>query len=70
MREGEVTVSLDDKMPQMSGQLELPLGGRGEAPRAERSGEASSSSNGRTHPGASGLMALVVNGENLRAALK
>jgi RNA-directed DNA polymerase len=70
VREGEVTVILDDKTPQMSGQLELPLGGRGEAPRAERSGEASSAAGGRTHPGASDLMALVVNGENLRAALK
>lgn len=70
MREGEVTMGLDDKVPQMSRQLELPLGGRGEAPRAGWSGEASSSAHGKTHPGASGLMALVVDGENLRAALK
>jgi hypothetical protein len=63
-------VSLDDAVPQMSGQLELPLGGRGEAPRAGRSGEAESAAHGAGRPGTCSLMELVVDGRNLRAALK
>jgi len=63
-------VSLDEVWPQMSSQLELPLGGRGEAPRAERSGEAESAAHGSGHLGVSSLMELVVDGGNLRAALK
>lgn len=56
---------------QMSRQLELPLGDRGEAPRAERSGEALTAAN---EDGRSGneprLMEAVVERDNARAALK
>jgi len=34
--ESETTVSLRRKVPQMSGQLELPLEDRGEAPKVQR----------------------------------
>ncbi|AKU90708.1 Retron-type RNA-directed DNA polymerase [Vulgatibacter incomptus] len=54
----------------MSRQLELPLEDRGEAPRAERSEEASSAANGNERPGASDLMAKVLERQNLQAALK
>ena len=70
VRESETTVSLEGARPQMSGQLELPLGRRGEAPRAERSGEASTATDGDERSGASGLMEAVVEPQNLRAALK
>lgn len=63
-------MSLDDVWPQMSRQLELPLGSRGEAPRAGRSGETPPAIHGNGRPGASGLMGAVVSGGNLRAALK
>ena len=55
-------VSLEGKEPQMSRPLELPLWGRGEAPRAQRSEEEPTA--------ASGLMERVVEPANLRAALK
>ena len=54
----------------MSRQLELPLESRGEAPRVERSEEASSAANGDVHPGTRDLMALVLERQNLQAALK
>jgi hypothetical protein len=38
--ESETTVSLRRKVPQMSGQLELPLGNRGETPNMQRREEA------------------------------
>ena len=63
-------MSLDDALPQKSRQLELPLAGRGEAPRDERSAEASSATNGNARPGASEWMALVCERQNLRLALK
>lgn len=63
-------MSLDDAWPQMTRQLELPLGGRGEAPRAGRSGEAESATHVDGRPGTCSLMELVVDGGNLRAALK
>lgn len=63
-------VSLDNASPQMSGQLELPLGGKGEALMAGRSGEAASASDGTRHLGVCGLMERVVDAANLRAALK
>ena len=54
----------------MSGQLELPLGGRGEAPLSERSEELALANRATEHPGASGLMAKVVSRPNLQTALK
>ena len=57
-------------MPQKTRQLELPLDGRGEAPRGERSVEAPTAANGNERPGASGLMEAVCERRNLQAALK
>jgi RNA-directed DNA polymerase len=54
----------------MSRQLELPLEGRGEAPRAERSEEARPAIHGNERSGTSGLMELVCERQNLQAALK
>jgi len=54
----------------MSRQLELPLWGRGEAPRAERSAEAPTATHDTERSGASDLMELVCERENLWAALK
>ena len=68
--EGRTTVSLEDAMRQKTGQLELPLDGRGEAPRCQRSGEASSAANGNERPGTDLLMEEVVQRGNAKAALK
>jgi RNA-directed DNA polymerase len=51
-------------------QLELPFGGRGEAPRAERSGEASRAGSGTARSGTDHLMEQVVERGNLQRALK
>jgi len=51
-------------------QLELPFGGRGEAPRAERSGEALRAASGNARSGTDHLMERVVERGNLQAALK
>ena len=53
-----------------STQLELPFGVRGEAPRAERSEQARSMASEDERSGTEHLMELVVEGENLRRALK
>ena len=50
-------------MVQKSIQLELPLEGRGEAPRAERSGQAISAFCADEHSGIGSLMELVVKRE-------
>jgi RNA-directed DNA polymerase len=63
-------VSLEGKRPQMSRQLELPLEGTGEARRVERGEEAPTATHGHERSGASGLMELVVERQNLQAALK
>ena len=63
-------MSLEDARPQMSRQLELPWGSRGEAPRSPRSEEASTAVNGTERSGASDLMERVVRRPNLQAALK
>jgi RNA-directed DNA polymerase len=63
-------MSLERKGPQMSRQLELPLEGRGEAPRVERGVEERSATNGNERLGASGLMEAVVERRNLQLALK
>ena len=57
-------------MRQKSRQLELPLGGEGETPRAQRSGEASTAANGNGRSGTDYLMEEVVGRDNLKAALK
>lgn len=61
---------LGGKRPQMSRQLELPLGSRGDTPRAERSAEAPTAAYGQERSGASGLMERVCERANLQAALK
>src|SRR5215208_357122 len=57
-------------MRQKTGQLVLPLDGRGEAPRCERSGEASTAASGNERPGTDRLMEEVVQRGNAKAALK
>jgi len=54
----------------MSRQLELPLAGRGEAPRGKRSEEAPTAADGDERSGASDLMAKACERQNLQAALK
>jgi RNA-directed DNA polymerase len=65
-------VSLEDATRQKSGQLELPLEERGEAPRIERSGEASTAAHGEERSGNDDAkrMERVVERDNGRAALK
>ncbi len=63
-------MSLEDAMRQKTGQLVLPLEGRGEAPRGQRSGEASTAANGNERPGTDRLMEEVVQRGNAKAALK
>ncbi len=63
-------MSLERAKPQMSRQLELPLWGRGEAPRAQRSEEAPTAASETGRSGASGLMEKVCERRNLQAALK
>ncbi len=65
-------MSLKSEKRQMSGQLELPLEGRGEAPRVERSGEARSATNesGRSGNDDEKLLELVVERSNVEAALR
>jgi len=57
-------------MAQKSRQLELPLEGRGEAPRVERSGQTSAAATGNERPGTGSLMAEALERQNLRRALK
>jgi group II intron reverse transcriptase/maturase len=57
-------------MRQKTGQLVLPLEGRGEAPRCQRSGEASTAASGNERPGTDRLMEEVVQRGNAKAALK
>jgi RNA-directed DNA polymerase len=54
----------------MSGQLELPLEGRGEAPGARRSEEEPTAASGNERSGTSDLMERVLARPNLQAALK
>ncbi|HEX9871205.1 MAG TPA: hypothetical protein VGC99_21915, partial [Candidatus Tectomicrobia bacterium] len=55
---------------QMSRQLELPWGSKGEAPRAPRSEEAPTANQGNERSGTSGLMVEMLERRNLQAALK
>jgi len=71
--ESESTVHHDKAVHQTSiEQMELPLAGRGEAPRGERSGEATSAAHGAERSGLDTLqlMERIVEGGNLRRALK
>ena len=72
--ESESTVGHDKARHQTSNdQFELPLEGKGEALRAERSGEATSAVPGDEHSGVDEallLMERIVDGGNLRRALK
>jgi RNA-directed DNA polymerase len=54
----------------MTRQLELPLLNRGEAPKAKRSEEAPTATDGNGRSGASDLMAKVCERQNLQVALK
>jgi retron-type reverse transcriptase len=72
VKEDEARSSLEGSMPQMSGQLELPFMGRGEAPRDGRSVEDPTAARGSGHPGndGDGLMERVLSRPNLKSALK
>jgi RNA-directed DNA polymerase len=63
-------VSLEDARRQKTRQLVLPLEDRGEAPNAQRSGEASTAATGNERPGTDRLMEEVVQRGNAKAALK
>ena len=54
----------------MTGQLELPFPGRGEAPLGKRSDEAPTAVNETESSGASGLLEAALDSRNLKAALK
>ncbi len=54
----------------MTGQLELPFPGRGEAPRGKQSDEAPTAANEAESSGASGLLEAALDSRNLKAALK
>ena len=62
-------MSPTDARRQKPEQLGLPLEGRGEAPRGQRSGEASTLTNGAVRSGSDQLMEQVVARGNVRAAL-
>jgi len=72
--ESETTVHLDTTGHQMfDDQLELPLEGRGEAPRGERSGEVVSATQGDERSGIdghSGLLERIIVRRNMVRALK
>lgn len=57
-------------MVQESTQLELRFEGRGEAPRVERSGQATAAATGHGSPGTDALMERVLERTNLQRALK
>jgi RNA-directed DNA polymerase len=71
-QESEAHMSLGSETRQMSRQLELPFGGQGEATPKERSGEAQPATNesGRSGHDNQDLMALVVERNNVEAALR
>ena len=72
-RESETTVSLEDDKRQKTAQAELPIQPRGEAPKAERSGESSTAAQGDERSGTghlTELMEKVVEQSNASAAWK
>ena len=69
--ESEAIVSLDKAQHQKSAvQAELPLGNRGEAPKAQRSGDASSAAIENARLGTEHLLERVLERSNLERALK
>ena len=56
--------------PQMSGQLELPLESKGEAPKVQRSEEVPMAARATDSSGKCDLMEMVVRRPNLQNALK
>ena len=58
-------MSLEGAMRQKSGQLELPLGGKGEALESRRSGEAPTATNGERHSGNDRIVDVAVKNLNL-----
>lgn len=70
-RESDTPVSLGGARRQKSTQVELPLGGRGEASRAQRrSGEAPTATHGNGRSGTDRLMEEVVERANAQTAVK
>ena len=69
-RESIPTMSLEKAKHQKTAQAVLPLGKRGEAPDDQRSGEASTATNGNGGSGTATLMERVVERSNAKAALK
>lgn len=65
-------MGLESERRQMTGQLELPLAGRGEAPRGKRSGEARSATHEDERSGTDDekLLELVVERSNVEVALR
>ena len=63
-------MGLAEAMPQTSRQLELPFVCGGETSNGRRSGEAEAAVNGTERPGEGDLMELVVERQNLQAALR
>ena len=63
-------MSLEDERRQKPRQLGLALWGRGAAPRAQRSGEASTAASGNERSGTDRLMEEGVSRDNAKAALK
>jgi RNA-directed DNA polymerase len=63
-------VDLEGARPQTTGQLELPFGGRREAPTTNGSEEAPTANHEDERSGTSGLMELVCERQNLQAALR
>ncbi len=69
--EGETNVNLRrDGHQKTAQQAELPMGGRGEAPRAQRSGESRTAGDGDERSGSGHLMELVVEQKNVEKAMK
>jgi RNA-directed DNA polymerase len=63
-------VSLRGARRQKTAQAVLPLEDRGEAPNVERSGEATRAASGNERSGSDHLMEMVVERDNVKAALK
>jgi hypothetical protein len=68
--ESETTMGLGSDRHQKTAQAELALRGRGEAPRAQRSGESRPAVRGDERSGNDGLMERVVERSNFEKALK
>ena len=66
----ETNVNLESDRHQKTAQAELALGGRGEAPRAQRSGESRAAAHGDERSGNDHLMEMVVERSNVEKALK